>query len=146
MTNMNWYRKATEYRIPVIPPDRAYDRGSKYRRLPFAPIAPDPSFYVSGEFSSLVRVLEDVMVETRDWRDFNHAVDELKKMTSDAKDESGFIKSLRRLEKIGAGGDREDYQKALAAVQLAFLGDMYHPSGNANMRALMPNENTDVMR
>jgi len=118
----------------------------KYRNMPFAPISPDRAFYVSGDFSKMIRILEDVLVGIKDWKDFNRTVDELKKMTSNAEDVGGFISALRRLEKIGADGNRDDYQQALAQVQLSFLGNMYSPGGESNMRALMSDENTDVMR
>jgi len=130
---MNWYRKAS-------------DRGMKYRNMPFAPIAPDRAFNVTGDFSKLVRVLEDVLVGLKDWKTFSRTIDEMKKLNSAAEDVHGFISALLRLEKIGANGDKNAYQQALSEVQLAFLGNMYHPGGNGNMRALMPNENTDVMR
>jgi len=58
-----------------------------------------------------------------------------------------FSEIMRKLEGMGrAAEDREGFMEALAKIQLAFLGNMYHPGGNSNMRALMPNENTDVMR
>ena len=118
----------------------------KYRNMPFAPIAPDRAFYVSGDFAALVRELEDVLVGIKDWKSFNRTIDELKKMVNDAEDTSGFIKSLRKLEQVGADGDKEEFQNWLAEVQLAFMGDMYRPGGNSNMRAPMPNEHTDVKR
>jgi len=118
----------------------------KYRNLPFAPLKIDPAFGVSGNFATLARDLEDVLVGLKGDKEFARIMKALGAIAHGAEDPGGFARALKLMKKCGPHGDHGDFQDALAKIQLAFLGNMYHPSGNSNMRALMPNENTDVMR
>jgi len=130
---MNWYKTAS-------------DRGYKYRNLPFAPLNIDKAFGTSGDFSTLIREIEDIMVSVKSDRTFPRIITDLKMMAKAAEDTPSFIAAIKRIEKCGPDGDKDDFQQALSSIQLAFLGNMYHPGGNSNMRALMSNENTVTMR